>query len=127
MKTQIPINCAARNALWRYHRTVQPRFAGAPAIIEPTRSYDVPDFSTIPESSDIIIEVYGGALTIRLDGFLHRISFVRFEWVRFTTDTEARVALLELWRAIEGSESIGEAQKKAVTWKDSWKQTNQIV
>lgn len=120
MKKQLPINCAARNALWSYDRAVQPRFAGAPVITETTRSYEMPDIAAVPEGSDITVELYGGTLTIRLDGFLHRISIERFEWVRFPNEAEARAALLELWRAIEKCESIGETQKNAGKWRDSW-------
>ena len=117
MNKHLPINSAARHALWTYDRVVQPRFAGAPVITETTRSYEMPDIDALPAGSDITIELYGGSLTIRLDGFQRRISFERFNWVRFPHETGARHALLELWRAVEHCASLGEAQNAAAKWK----------
>ena len=34
MSTTLRINSAARNAVWSYARLAEPRFAGAPALVE---------------------------------------------------------------------------------------------
>ena len=38
-----------------------PRFAGAPAVIETTRSYEMPDVIALPGGADVRVEFYGGA------------------------------------------------------------------
>lgn len=42
---KLPINCAARNAVWVFQRVAEPRFPGAPAVVETARSYEMPDAS----------------------------------------------------------------------------------
>ena len=37
MSETLPINSATRNALWVYDAVVEPRFSGAPALVEVTR------------------------------------------------------------------------------------------
>ena len=65
MNDQLPINSAARNALWIYDALAEPRFAGAPAIVEPKRSYEMPNFNSLPEGANIAVELYGGSNTSR--------------------------------------------------------------
>jgi hypothetical protein len=50
-----------------------PRFAGAPAVIEVTRSYEMPDVASLPGGADVRVEFYGGAYFFWLDGERHRI------------------------------------------------------
>jgi hypothetical protein len=56
MKRPLPINSAARNCVWAYPRTVPPRFAGAPAVVEMTRSHEMPDVLALPEDADVAVE-----------------------------------------------------------------------
>src|SRR5919206_2817566 len=90
MNESLPINSAARNALWIYDALAEPRFAGAPAIVEPKRSYEMPDFNSLPEGAGIAVELYGGAVTLRLDGAQRRVCIRRYEYVSFSSDEEAR-------------------------------------
>jgi DNA-binding response OmpR family regulator len=53
-----PINSVARNSIWVYDASSPPRFGGAPTIIERTRSHQMPDFGRLPESADILVELY---------------------------------------------------------------------
>jgi hypothetical protein len=116
MSERLPINSAARNALWIYTAVVEPRFIGAPALVEPKRSYEMPDFNSLPEGADIAVELYGGAVTLRLDGAQRRIYIRRFEYVSFTSDEEARHRFLTLWREIESLDSISEVERAADEW-----------
>ena len=68
MSETLPINSAARNAVWVYDSLAEPRLNGAPAIVERGRSYEVPDFSSLSVSADIAGEIYGGTVTLRLGG-----------------------------------------------------------
>lgn len=111
-----PLNSAVRNALWRYDSVIAPRFDGAPAMVEPKRSYEMPDVNSLPEGADIAVELYGGAVTLRLDGAQHRISIRRFEYVSFTSDEEARHRFLTLWREVEVLESAAEVERAADEW-----------
>jgi hypothetical protein len=58
--------------VWIYDDIVEPRFAGAPAIVESKRSYEMPDFNFLLEGADIAVKLYGGAITLRLDGAQRR-------------------------------------------------------
>ena len=116
MSKTLPINSAARNALWVYDALVAPRFDGAPAIVEPKRSYEMPDFSSLPEGADIAVELYGGAITLRLDGAQRRVYIRRFEFVSFTSDEEARHKFLTLWREVEALDSAAEVERAADEW-----------
>src|SRR5918997_5102599 len=98
---ELPINCAARNAVWVYPRVAPPRFPGAPAIVETTRSYQMPDISALPDGADVAVELYGGACALRLDGENHRVYVSRFHYAGFDSQEEARQAFLDLWRAVE--------------------------
>jgi hypothetical protein len=91
MKKSLPITCAARNAIWIYPRAVPPRFAGAPTIIETTRSHEMPDLDALPEGADVAVELYGRALLLRLDGLSNRVFTGRFEFVSFSG--------AKIWRA----------------------------
>ena len=94
----------------------EPRFAGASAIVEPRRSYEMPDFGSLPEGADIAVELYGGAITLRLDGAQRRIYIRRFEFVSFASDEEARHRFLTLWREVEALDSAAEVERAAREW-----------
>jgi hypothetical protein len=82
---ELPINSAGRNAVWAYPRAVTPRFAGAPVIFEMTRSHERPDVFSLPEGSDVTVELYGGACSLWLDGERRRVHLRRFDHVTFTS------------------------------------------
>lgn len=115
-----PINCAARNAVWNYPRLAPPRFPGAPTITETARSYQAPDLDQLPESAEVEVQLYGGAITFRLDGWLHRISIERFRWIRFADEEAAREAFRELWQSVEDAESQTEVAQRAARWQEHW-------
>lgn len=116
MSETLPINSAVRNAVWVYDAIVEPRFAGAPAIVEPRRSYEMPDFNSLPEGADIAVELYGGAVTLRLDGAQRRVYIRKFEYVSFSSDEEARHRFLTLWREVESLDSAAEVERAAEEW-----------
>lgn len=116
MKRPPPINSAARNCVWAYPHAVPPRFAGAPAVVEVTRSHEMPDVRALPEGADVAVEFYGGAYCVWLDGEKRRVYVRRFEYVSFTSEEEARHALLTLWREVEGLESAAEVERAAGEW-----------
>lgn len=112
----LPINSAARNALWVYDAVVEPRFNGAPTLVESRRSYEMPEFNSLPEGADIAVELYDGAVTLRLDGAQRRVYIRRFEYVSFASDEEARHRFLTLWREVELLDSIAEVERAAEEW-----------
>ena len=116
MSETLPINSAARNAVWVYDSVTEPRFDGAPAIVEPRRSYEMPEFKLLPESADIAVELYGGAVTLRLDGAQRRVYIRRYEFVSFASDEEARHRFLTLWREVEALVSATEVERAAEEW-----------
>ena len=117
MKTQdMPINCASRNSVWVYPRAASPRFAGAPVIFEIARSHERPDIFSLPEGSDVTVELYGGAVVLRLEGELRRVHIRRFDHVTFSTEEEARHAFMRLWREIEMMESVTAIELAAERW-----------
>ena len=116
MKRSLPINSAARNCVWAYPQAVPPRFAGAPAVVETTRSHEMPDVLALPEGADVAVEFYGGAYSFWLDGEKRRVYVRRFEYVSFTSEEEARHAFLTLWREVEGLESAAEVERAAGEW-----------
>jgi hypothetical protein len=111
-----PINSAARNSTWVYDAFSPPRFDGAPTIVERTRSHQMPDFGRLPESADIAVELYGGAVTLRLDGVTRRVFTGRFDYMMYRTDEEARHAFLTLWREVEGLDSSDAVVRAASEW-----------
>ena len=113
---ELPINCAARNAVWVYDDLVPPRFEGAPAIVERKRAHERPDFHKLPAEADVAVELYGGAITLRLDGVRWRVHIDKFDYVPYRSDEEARHALLTLWRAVEHLESAVEVKEAAAEW-----------
>ena len=115
---ELPINCAARNAVWIYDGLVPARFAGAPALVERRRSHERPDFGQLPAEADVAVEIYGGAITLRLDGARRRIYTARFEFAQFGTDEEARYALMTLWREVEVLDSVAAVKQAAAEWLD---------
>ncbi len=116
MSKTLPINSAARNAVWVYDALVEPRFSGAPAVVESKRSYEMPDFKLLPEGADIAVELYNGAITIRLDGSQRRVYIRRFEFVSFASDEEARHRFLTLWREVESLDSITTVERATDEW-----------
>src|SRR5215210_657688 len=116
MSETLPINSAVRNAVWVYDAIVEPRFIGAPAIVEPRRSDKMPDFNSLPVGADIAVELYGGAVTLRLDGAQRRVYIRRFEFVSFSSDEEARHRFLTLWREVESLDSAAEVERAADEW-----------
>jgi poly(3-hydroxybutyrate) depolymerase len=116
MKRPLPINSAARNCVWAYPHIVPPRFAGAPAVVEVTRSHEAPDVLALPGGADVAVEFYGGAYSFWLDGEKRRVYVRRFEYVSFTSEEEARHAFLTLWREVEGLESAVEVERAAGEW-----------
>jgi hypothetical protein len=116
MDGSLPINSAARNAVWVYDDVAQSRFADAPAIVERKRSYEMPDFNSLPEGADIAVELYGGAITLRLDGAQRRVYVRQFEFVSFASDEEARHRFLTLWREVESLDSAAEVERAAAEW-----------
>ena len=116
MKRPLPINSAARNCVWAYPHTVPPRFADAPAVVEMTRSHEIPDVLALPGGADVTVEFYGGAYSFWLDGEKRRVYVRRFEYVSFTSEEEARHAFLTLWREVEGLESAVEVERAAGEW-----------
>ena len=111
-----PINSAARNSTWVYDAYTTPRFDGAPIIVERARSHRMPDFGKLPESADIAVELYGGAVKFRLDGQTRRVYTGKFDYVRYHTDEEARHAFLTLWREVEGLDSSDAVGRAAAEW-----------
>jgi hypothetical protein len=126
MNSSFPINSAACNAVWIHDTLVEPRFADAPTLVEKRRIHEMPDFNSLPEAADIAVELYGGAITLRLDGGSHRVSIRRFEYVSFPTDEEARYGFLTLWREVETLESVVEVERIAEEWLEKWKRKTRI-
>ena len=116
MKRPSPINSAARNCVWAYPHTVPPRFAGAPAVVETTRSHEMPDVLALSKGADVTVEFYGGAYSFWIDGEKRRVYVRRFEYVSFASEEEARHAFLTLWREVEGLESAPEVERAAGQW-----------
>jgi hypothetical protein len=113
---KLPINCAARNAVWVYPRVASPRFRGAPAIVETVRSHEMPDLSGLPQGADVTVELYGGACSLWLDGGQSRVYVRRFRHAPFPSEQEARRAFLELWREVERLGSPAEVVSTAERW-----------
>lgn len=113
---ELPINCAARNSVWVYPRATPPRFAGAPVIYETAHSHEWPDVFSLPEGSDVTVELYGGAVVLRLEGELRRVHVRRFDHVTFPTEEEARHAFMRLWREVEMLESPTAIELAAERW-----------
>ena len=112
----LPINCAARNAVWVYDAVAPPRFPGAPALVERTRRHERPDFSQLPEGADVAVELYGGAVVLRLSGERKRIYIERFVYASYRTQEETRSAFLTLWRAVEALDSVAAVERAAADW-----------
>jgi hypothetical protein len=109
-KGEPPINSAASNSLWVYPVACPPRFAGAPAAVETTRSYEMSVVPALPGGADVRVEFYGGAYSFWLDGERSRVYVSRFEHVSFTSE-EARHTLLTLWHEVELMESPTEVER----------------
>lgn len=112
----LPINCAVRNAVWVYPRVAPPRFRGAPAIVETTRSHEMPDIECLPEGADVTVELYGGVCSLWLDGGQRRVYVGRFRYTPFPSEEEARRAFVELWREVEPLGSPAEVERAAEGW-----------
>ena len=118
MKGQpLPINCAGRLALWVYPRIAVSRFQNAPVVVEKTRSYERPDFDSLPGGAEVGVELWGGAVKLRVDGERRRVYTDRFDYVSFASEAEARSAFLELWRRVERSESVEDVIRAISAWR----------
>lgn len=115
-RRKLPINCAARNAVWVYPRVVPPRFPGAPAIVETARSHEVPDLLKLPEGVNVAVELYGGACSLWLDGEQRRVYVRRYRYTSFASEGEARRAFLNLWREVERLDSPAGVEGAADRW-----------
>lgn len=120
MKNQLPINAAGRLALWTYSRVAVSRFPNAPVVVETTRSYERPDFDSLPEGSEVELELWGGAVRLGLDGERRRVYTEKFEHVSFATEREARAAFLELWVRVERLESVAEVIGTISAWRQDF-------
>lgn len=116
MSDKLPINCAARNAVWSYDHVVEPRFAGAPQLIEKTRAHQMPDVLALVEGADVEVELFGGVVNLRLRGDVSRIYVAKYEYVGFRDEAEARLNFLELWRDVQLLRSPQEVTKAAEGW-----------
>lgn len=76
----------------------------------------MPDFNSLPVGAGIAVALYGGAITIRLDGAQRRVYIRRFEFVSFASDEEARHRFLTLWREVESLDSTAEVERAADEW-----------
>lgn len=114
--TELPINCAARNAVWSYPKLAPPRFSGAPSILETTRTYERPDIFSLPEGADVTVDLYGGACSLWLDGRRSRVRVRRFDYLSYQTEEEARHGFMRLWREVELLESPAEIELAAERW-----------
>lgn len=61
------------------------------------------------------VEIYGGAVTLRLDGERRRVHLRRFDYAPFPAE-EARHAFMRLWREVELLESSAEVKLTAKRW-----------
>jgi hypothetical protein len=113
---RLALNAAARNAVWAYPRLAPPRFAAAPAIVETTRSHEMPNFSSLPEGADVEVHLYGGAVTLALGGERRRVYVERFVHRIYPSEAEAREAFLSLWREVSLLESAAEVAEAARGW-----------
>lgn len=113
---ELPINCVARNSVWIYPRATPPPFNGAPIIYETAHSHERPDIFSLPEGSDVTVELYGGAVVLRLEGELRRVHIRRFDHITFPTEEEARHAFMQLWREVEMLESATAIELAAERW-----------
>ena len=76
----------------------------------------MPDISALPDGSDVAVELYGGACTLRLDGESHRVYVRRFHCAGFDSHEEARRAFLDLWREVERLGSAEEVEQAVERW-----------
>lgn len=112
----LPINCVARNAVWAYPRVVESRFPGGRALVETTRSYEMPELGALHEGADVSVELYGGALSYRLDGESRRVYVGRFSWASYDDEEAARAALLDLWGRIRLLDTVPEVEEAVRSW-----------
>jgi len=94
----------------------QPRFAGAPVVVETARAREMPDVLALPEVADVSAEFYGGAYSFRLDGEKRRVYVRHFDYASFASEEEACHAFLTLWREVEGLESAAEVERAGGRW-----------
>lgn len=113
---KLPINCAARNAVWVYPRVARPRFPGAPAIVETVRAHEMPDLLKLPEGADVTVELYGNACSLWLDGEQRRVYVRRFRYAPFHSEEAARRAFLALWHEVERLGSASDIEDAAERW-----------
>jgi hypothetical protein len=71
---------------------------------------------SLPEGSDVTVELYWGAVWLRLEGELRRVHIHRFDHITFPTEEEARHAFMRLWREVEMLESPAAIESAAERW-----------
>jgi hypothetical protein len=116
LMNDLPINAAARNAVWSYDHLVPSRFPGGAAIVEKTHSPLMPQLLSLPEAAEVEVVLYSGAITLRLSAHPPRIYIERFEYLTYKDEAEARLNFLQLWRALEHLESPDEVSREAHNW-----------
>ncbi len=102
--------------MWAYQKEVASRFAGAPKLIETVRSHEMPDLFALPSEADVCAELYGGALSVWLDGMRRRVFIGKATFVEYRTYEEARFDFLELWKMIEHLDSVASVREVIEAW-----------
>lgn len=116
--TQLPINSAERNAVWVCPKLAHSRFPGAPPIIETTRTHDVPDFNDLLDEADLMVELYGNAVSLWLDAERRRVYVRRFHFVAYPSYQAARDGFRDLWQRVRCLASIAAVEAEAEKWYD---------
>ena len=50
--------------MWTYPRIAVSRFPNAPPVVEATRSYERPDFDSLPDGAEVGVELWRGAIRL---------------------------------------------------------------
>lgn len=121
-----PFTAASRNAVWVYPRAAPPRFAGAPAIVEKARAHEMPDFDALPEGAEVVVELYRGAVSFKLDGQNFRVYLGRFDYLSFAHERAARYAFGLLWEAVAELNTADEVRGAAEKWRGQMKEQREF-
>ncbi len=114
--TQLPINSAERNAVWVFPKLAHSRFPGAPPIIETTRTHEIPNFNDLLDEADIMVELYGNAVSLWLDADRRRVYLRRYHYVAYPSYEAARAGFRDVWQRVRGLESITAVEVEAEKW-----------
>ena len=71
-----------------------------PGIYETAHFHDRPNVFSLPEGSDVTVGLYGGAVSLRLEGEMRKIHVRPFDHITFPTEVESRHAFKLLWREV---------------------------